>query len=166
LETVFGRLHCHLCGAGEGIEFGVVDGGRLYDLLVDELTRGGMAVFRSSASAIRTLGPSLSRVGSMPSSCGRGVEEFPVEGKGKSCKIEVEHLRCRLKVEQIRPEGRFFRAAVKSSYLSPPPPRRSHATLQGLAFASGRAVLLEIEGDRQDVDLVIEKWCKISVSCV
>lgn len=34
---------------------GVVDGGRLYDPLVDELTRGGMAVFRSSDSAIRTL---------------------------------------------------------------------------------------------------------------
>ena len=34
---------------------GVVDGGRLYGPLVDELTRGGMAVFCSSDSAIRTL---------------------------------------------------------------------------------------------------------------
>jgi hypothetical protein len=34
---------------------GVVDGGRLYDPLVDELTQGGMVVFRSSDSAIRTL---------------------------------------------------------------------------------------------------------------
>ena len=37
------------------VHVGVVDGGRLYDPLVDELTRGGMAVFRSSDSAIRTL---------------------------------------------------------------------------------------------------------------
>ncbi len=34
---------------------GVVDGGRLYDPLVDELILGGMAVFRSSDSAIRAL---------------------------------------------------------------------------------------------------------------
>jgi hypothetical protein len=33
---------------------GVVDDGRLYDPLVGELTCGGMAVFRSSDSAIRT----------------------------------------------------------------------------------------------------------------
>lgn len=34
---------------------GVVDGGRLYDPLVDELVAGGMTVFRSSDSAIRAL---------------------------------------------------------------------------------------------------------------
>ncbi len=34
---------------------GVVDGGRLFDPLVDELVVGGMAVFRSSDSAIRAL---------------------------------------------------------------------------------------------------------------
>ncbi len=34
---------------------GVVDGGRLYDPLVDELVAGGMAIFRSSDSAIRAL---------------------------------------------------------------------------------------------------------------
>ena len=34
---------------------GVVDGGRLFDPLVDSLMAGGMAVFRSSDSAIRTL---------------------------------------------------------------------------------------------------------------
>ncbi len=34
---------------------GVVDGGRLYDPLVDELTRKGMAVFRSSDRAVQSL---------------------------------------------------------------------------------------------------------------
>jgi hypothetical protein len=34
---------------------GVVDGGRLYDPLVEELLRKGMAVFRSSDRAVRAL---------------------------------------------------------------------------------------------------------------
>jgi len=34
---------------------GVVDGGRLYDPLVDELMHKGMAVFRSSDRAVRAL---------------------------------------------------------------------------------------------------------------
>ena len=34
---------------------GVVDGGRLYDPLVDELMAKGMAVFRSSDRAVQTL---------------------------------------------------------------------------------------------------------------
>ena len=37
----------------------------------------------------------------------------------KSCQIGVKQLRWSSKMEQIRPESRFFRVAAKRSYLSP-----------------------------------------------